>query len=244
MFELLCLDAGNTVVFLDHARVAKILGRGASAERLVVAEGKMKRRLESGDVASVAWSGADLPGWGQWGRTVATMLDELAIHDVADCLEALRAAHVELNLWSKVPDGLRDALLDLRRTGVKVVIVSNSEGTLEKLLGRLGILDAFDFVLDSAVVGVEKPDPRIFHIALERSKVAADHALHVGDVYAMDVVGARQAGLHAALIDPFGHYTDLHPDVPRIESVPALAKSLTLAPHPTYLELVAKKKLR
>jgi putative hydrolase of the HAD superfamily len=137
---------------------------------------------------------------------------------------------------------LREALVDLRQTGVKVVIVSNSEGTLEKLLDRLGILDAFDFVLDSGIVGIEKPDPGIFQIALERSKVSADRALHVGDVYAMDVIGARKAGLHAALIDPFGHYAGLHTDVLRIESVAALAKSLTLAPNPTYLQVTAKKK--
>ncbi len=241
--KLLCLDAGNTVVFLDHARVARIVGRGLPAVQLIVAEGAGKRSMETGDIVVVDWSGAAVPGWGQWGRVAATMLAHAGVErgEIAACLEALRESHTELNLWSRVPEGLREALLDLRKTGVKVGIVSNSEGTLEKLFARLGILDAFDFVLDSAVVGVEKPDPRIFYMALERTKISADRALHVGDVFAMDVVGARAAGVNAALIDPFGHYEGLHADVPRVESIPSLAKSLLVAPGPTYLRLITKK---
>ena len=55
-------------------------------------------------------------------------------------------------------------------------------------------------IVDSRVAGVEKPDPRIFHIALEQLDVAPGDALYVGDVYEVDVVGARNAGLAAALV--------------------------------------------
>lgn len=241
MIELLCLDAGGTVVFLDHERVAKIVG--ISGDALARAEGVMKRKLETGEVISVEWSGSTLPGFAQWGKGMATMLADTGVprSEIPSMLDALRSAHLELNLWSKVPSGLKESVHDLRKTGVKVVIVSNSEGSLEKLLAHLGILDAFDFVLDSGVVGIEKPDPRIFHIALERTKIQPDRALHLGDVYAMDVVGARAAGIHAALIDPASHYEGRHDDVPRVESVEALAKSLVVAPGPTYFRLIAKK---
>jgi putative hydrolase of the HAD superfamily len=241
VIQLLCLDAGGTVVFLDHERVARIVG--VSSDALARAEGVMKRKLETGEVISVEWSGSVVPGFAQWGKGMATMLDDAGIAraEIPRLLEALRAAHLELNLWSRVPEGLKEAVVELRETGVKVGIVSNSEGSLDKLLARLGILEAFDFVLDSAVVGVEKPDPGIFRIALDRTKIAPDRALHVGDVYAMDVVGARAAGVHPALIDPLGHYSGRHGDVPRVESVSALAKSLVVAPGPTYLQLTAKK---
>lgn len=226
--DLLCLDAGNTVVFLDHARVARVVGRGLGADALVVAEGAGKRALETGGVLEVAWSGAHVPGWAQWGRVAATMLASAGVPEaeLSACLELLREAHAELNLWSRVPEGLADAVTALRRAGTKVCIVSNSEGTLERLLHRVGVLHAFDFVLDSAVVGVEKPDPLIFRIALERAGVGPERAMHVGDVYALDVVGARAAGVAAALLDPFGHYEGLHPDVPRVASVAALAREL------------------
>jgi putative hydrolase of the HAD superfamily len=58
-------------------------------------------------------------------------------------------------------------------------------------------------------VGFEKPDPRIFTCALERTGARPDHTLHVGDLYHADVLGARAAGLHALLLDPFGDWRDL-----------------------------------
>jgi putative hydrolase of the HAD superfamily len=62
----------------------------------------------------------------------------------------------------------------------------------------------FRFVLDSRVVGVEKPDPRIFQMALDRAGVAPDEAVYIGDLYSIDVVGSRAAGLDAILLDPAG----------------------------------------
>ena len=68
------------------------------------------------------------------------------------------------------------------------------------------------------MVGVEKPDPEIFRIALRRAGVEAAEAVHVGDLYAVDVVGARRAGLEPVLLDPHGRYGDrgcrTAPDVP------------------------------
>lgn len=231
--ELLCLDAGNVVVFLDHARVARValrLGHRVEADALVACEGEGKRALERGTTVRVAWSAAEIPGWAQWGGVAATMLSRAGVPEraLAEILEVLKAEHTELNLWSRVPEGLADALARLRATGAKVAIVSNSEGSLESLFARLGILGAFDFVLDSAIVGVEKPDPRIFAIATERAGVPAARALHLGDTFATDVLGARRAGLRVALVDPFGHYEGMHSDVPRVRGAVEVAHALTL----------------
>jgi FMN phosphatase YigB (HAD superfamily) len=97
---------------------------------------------------------------------------------------------------------------------------------LEGLFARLGILRHFDAVLDSGKLGVEKPDPRIFEAALARFGTAASRALHLGDTYATDVVGARAAGLRAALIDPYLHYDGLHADVPRVPGVVEVARAI------------------
>jgi FMN phosphatase YigB (HAD superfamily) len=79
---------------------------------------------------------------------------------------------------------------------------------------------AFDVVLDSADEGVEKPDPRFFEIALERSGAQASTTIHVGDLYYVDVVGARNAGLRAVLLDE----ANLRPDAdcPRVRTLSEL----------------------
>ena len=76
-------------------------------------------------------------------------------------------------------------------------------------------------MLDSADEGVEKPDPRLFEIALARSGARAETTLHVGDLYSVDVVGARSAGLHAVLLDAADLYEEI--DCPRVRSLDHLA---------------------
>jgi hypothetical protein len=88
--------------------------------------------------------------------------------------------------------------------GLVAGVVSNS--MVARAPRRRGARDALDFVIDSAVVGVEKPDPRIFHLAIERADVAASEAVYVGDLYSVDVLGSRAAGLGAILLDPRGFW--------------------------------------
>jgi putative hydrolase of the HAD superfamily len=103
-------------------------------------------------------------------------------------------------------------------------VVSNSNGRLRDLLARLGLLDPFSEVIDSHEVGAEKPDPRLFEIALARARARRETTLHVGDFYEIDVVGARAAGLHAALLDVAGLYGG-H-DCLRFASLTALADEI------------------
>jgi len=232
--DLLCLDAGNTVIFLDHARVARLcepLGFATTADALVRAEGETKRALERGEALERAWSHADRPAVRGWGQTVGTMLASAGLprERVPPLLDALWPEHCARNLWSLVPAGLVDALGRARKRGARVAVVSNSEGMLEALFEQLGIRHAFDLVVDSGVVGVEKPDPRIFRIALERFGVPPARALHLGDHYTTDVLGARAAGVRVALVDPHGHLAGRHPEVPRVPGAPEVAAALARA---------------
>jgi putative hydrolase of the HAD superfamily len=108
-------------------------------------------------------------------------------------------------------------------------VVSNSEGQLQLLFDNLGLGKAFDLLIDSHHVGVEKPDPRIFELALAPFSVRPEEALHLGDTFATDVAGARAAGLQTALIDPFDHYRGHYPDVPRVDGVVAVCQSIVAA---------------
>ena len=103
-------------------------------------------------------------------------------------------------------------------------MVSNANGTVGALFDRLGLAPFFDAILDSAVEGVEKPDPRLFLLALDRLGMGPEAAVHVGDLYDVDVVGARAAGVRPVLLDEAGLYEAA--DCPRVRSLVELADHL------------------
>jgi putative hydrolase of the HAD superfamily len=232
--DLLCLDAGNTIVFLDHEATARLATRAGFAldpAALERAEGEAKRRLDRGPehLAPPLPDPEIQRGWGVFVRTMVQLAGGLDDAASAACTRALWREHRVFNLWRRVPDGLIDAITALRQTGVRVCVVSNSEGRLHVLFEQLGIAGAFDLLIDSHVLGVEKPDPAIFHHALKHFGVPTSRALHLGDVVATDIAGARAAGLRAALIDPSDHYAGQHPDVPRVPGVSAVARAVIAA---------------
>lgn len=227
--DLLCLDAGNTVIFLDHAVVAEVLksqGFDVAVPALIDAEGFAKRAIGTSEAAP-AVAGFS-PAHQLWAIVVRTMIERAGVarEHSERCVRALWAEHDVFNLWRRVPDGLRESLDALRAAGVRVCIVSNSEGKLASLFDKLDLSSRFDWVIDSALVGVEKPDPKIFQRALDRFNVSAARALHLGDTVATDVVGARNAGIRTALIDPFSHYVGQFEDVPRVSDVRSVAREI------------------
>jgi putative hydrolase of the HAD superfamily len=216
------------VIFLDHARLGRLLG-GIAPDVLVEAEGRAKRLAESGGLVEVEWSYRSRPGAAAWGRMVATIAVSAGVPraTVAALLDVVWRDHEVKNLWWKVPEGLGEALDAMRAVGVKVAIISNSEGMLERLFRELGLLPHLDLVVDSGLVGFEKPDPRIFRVAFDAFRVAPANALHLGDVFATDILGARAAGCRHALVDPYDHYAGLHPDIARVPGAVAVAHAIT-----------------
>ena len=110
-------------------------------------------------------------------------------------------------LWKQVMPRIPNALARLRDHGLNLVVVSNSDGTCEHSLEAAGLRPYFSVVIDSAIAGFEKPDPRIFAHALARANAKPGRTLHVGDIYHADVLGARGAGIHAVLLDPYEDWT-------------------------------------
>lgn len=125
-----------------------------------------------------------------------------------EALDKLRGYHALHNLWEVVPSDVVPALEWLRSLGLQLAVVSNANGTLCAKFQRLGLGSCVDCVIDSADVGIEKPDARIFECALERLGARRESTLHVGDIYHVDVVGARAAGIRAMLLDPLDLYTE------------------------------------
>lgn len=155
----------------------------------------------------------------------------IAEHLLADVASALDELWKAGGLWTAPLPGAAEGLAAIAATGTPIVIVSNADGTVADLLTRSGLLQVgpgpgveVAAIVDSGVVGVAKPDPRIFELALELAGTTADRAVHVGDAYQYDVRGARAAGVHPVLVDPFGLRADV--DCDRIEQLADLADLL------------------
>jgi putative hydrolase of the HAD superfamily len=140
---------------------------------------------------------------------------------------AIASGHLAVPVWNDVLPGVPEGLAALRARGLRLVAVSNSDGSAAKVLESVGLRDAFDRVVDSHLVGFSKPDARIFETARALAAVEADQVVHVGDLYEADVVGAHAAGIAAILIDPCGFW----PDAPclRVDSCAAAIAALTAA---------------
>ena len=219
------LDAGGVLVFPNWERFAAALqsrGVDVDGKRLRDADPRARYALDQAHVMSDQQRSLSF---------FELVLAECGI-DRSDAttaaIDEIRAYQRTENLWEIVPDFVVPAVQQLRSAGYKLVVVSNANGTLHHLFTRLGIAPLFDVILDSAVEGVEKPDRRYFEIALARSGSEAATTVHVGDLYNVDVRGARGAGLHAVLVDEADLYRDA--DCPRIRSIAELPRMLSFAP--------------
>ena len=128
-------------------------------------------------------------------------------HRLPEVRAALIALHQEKHLWCSVPKETREALQRLQAAKFRLGVVSNSEGRVGEALEAAGLRQYFDVIVDSGLVGIEKPNPRIFDIALQELGVEPDEAIYVGDLYDIDVLGARAAGIEGVLLtatDPAG----------------------------------------
>ncbi len=142
-------------------------------------------------------------------------------------------------------DDATRSLQMLKERGYCVGVISNLRRNMDQLCDNLGIAPYLDFCVTSAEVGVEKPDPAIFREALERAGVGAGEAVHVGDQPRSDLVGAREAGLYAVLLDRGNWHGDVR-DCVRINALSELEGLLAGAPeslqvaargpaHPDYI---------
>jgi HAD superfamily hydrolase (TIGR01549 family) len=222
--ETLFLDAGGVLVFPNWYRVSDTLRRygiEVAPEALWAAEPHAKRIIDEGihvrstTDAQRAWLYMDL----------VFERAGVAPSDAVDAaVRELAAYHAEHNLWEHVPNDVVPALERLRAVVPKLVVVSNANGVLHRMFDRVGLAGFFDVICDSCVEKVEKPDPRYFHLALERSGSRRETTTMVGDLYHVDVIGARNAGLDAILLDPTGLYAEA--DCERVDTLAALADTI------------------
>lgn len=204
----LLFDYGNTIAFLDYELLAREFSTPA-------------RRLDATTLERAEYEGRATLDRIMMGPNPPTDLDQpyrdyfrawlraagIEGEEAQECGRRFAALHVEASLWRVVRAGTLEALERLKSAGFRLAIVSNADGRVEGDARRLGIAPLFDAIIDSQVVGVAKPDPRIFQIALKRLGVAPDEARYAGDIYSIDMVGAGAAGIEGKLIDAMGYYS-------------------------------------
>jgi putative hydrolase of the HAD superfamily len=217
------LDAGNTLVALDYELISERIrseGHAVTAETVRHAEHHARVRLDPHLARGRSTETPDV-----FRLYLRYLLEGLAIPwtEAGDrMVDDLRRAKPPFGLWSVGIPEAPAILARLRTRGLGLAVVSNSNGTVADLLQVLGLAAQVDAVVDSGVVGVEKPDPRIFHHAAAALGVRPEDAVHVGDLYSVDVLGARAAGCGAILMDPAGAWPEL--DCPRARDLPAAAR--------------------
>jgi putative hydrolase of the HAD superfamily len=233
--ETVFLDAGGVLVFPNWHRVSDALvaeGVHVSAETLARAEPLAKKSIDVAHTVSATNDSAR--GWLYFNRILEQA--DVPLSPATDAaLAELHRYHDAENLWELVPPDVEPALALLRRLGLRLVVVSNANGQLRRLFTRLNLAGRVDVMFDSFEEGVEKPDPRLFQIALERSGGRAETTVHIGDLYYVDIVGARAAGLGAVLLDASDLYAGF--DCPRIRVLGELA---TLVSRPDGLRANAR----
>lgn len=157
-----------------------------------------------------------------WTGLYERVLDELGIRD-EDGAHAtyLYDEFSKPERYALFPDAL-PALRELTAHGYVLGIVSNFEGWLGGLLDRLGIAGLMKVVVVSGVEGIEKPDPRIFRLAMDRLGLAASRVVYVGDNPRIDLEPAVALGMGTVLLDRRGIHDGFRGTVVRsLEQVPA-----------------------
>jgi HAD superfamily hydrolase (TIGR01509 family) len=200
-------DAGNTLLEMDYSVIAARLSvgdRSVSAALVEDAELRARVRLDHDLGAGGSTESGDTHG--RYLRYVLSHLGILDESEIAEIARWRRSYNRPVGLWNRASAEAAAALRRVKAAGLIAGVISNSNGSVRSALEQAGLASHLDFVVDSAVVGVEKPDPRIFRLALDAAEVSPADARYVGDLYSVDVLGARRAGLEAILLDPRGYW--------------------------------------
>jgi putative hydrolase of the HAD superfamily len=225
------LDAGGVLVFPEPVNVLPPLRAAGVDPDLAALERAHYQAMATQDAEALP--PVQATWWRNYLRSYTAACGVPA--DRAELLATEMAQGIRGHSWAHVGLGVMDGLRALAALGVPMGVVSNSDGSVQGDLRRLGVCYVpeqapdpagepgpatvgvtMGVILDSAVVGVAKPDPEIFRLALDALGVPAGGAvLHVGDSLRYDVAGALAAGLQPVHMDPYGFCPapDGHPHV-------------------------------
>jgi putative hydrolase of the HAD superfamily len=208
-------DVGGTLIHPDLSRLlAPLLARVTpTAGQFAIAERAAKYAGHAnGDAAP-----AKTPNTSHWHVYFQALLQ--AVGCGLDLLPELTARAGKSHYWTQVDPAAVGTLERLKRH-YRLAVISNADGRIREVLARAGMAGLFDEIIDSGLVGCEKPDPRIFRAGLQAMNANPAQSLYVGDLYTIDYRGATGVGMHALLLDPQGIYDGWQ--APRLASLQEL----------------------
>jgi len=231
--EIVFLDAGETILH-PHPSFPELFVQVAAREGVPLdvadvsaAQSRLAPHLvdlaEDTGVENPSFSAEDARRF--WTFLYRRLLEELGVPDerLVDELFATFSAAESYRLF----DDVGDALAELLSRGYRLGLISNFEGWLEKMLMELEVGHLFEVSVISGTDRIEKPDPAIYELGLERAGVAADRAVHVGDSVSLDVEPALSVGMHAVLLDRIGRYEHVtHVRISSLKELPAAIENL------------------
>ena len=206
-------DVGNTLLFPNRERMLAPIPaeQHPTLETWQAIERRTKQEFDQGLMSGKV-------DHGFWWTFHSHLLQQIGAVDDGVRAKLIENTRNSAN-WDQISPGTREAL---QRMGSRysIAVISNADGRIDKVLQRCGICDCFAGITDSGIVGHEKPSPEIFAAALREMKAEPSESLYVGDVYSVDYVGARNAGMDAVLFDVSGAYREQR--FPRVESLAEL----------------------
>lgn len=205
VLKAIIFDAGNTVMLLNYGVLTEALAaQGFDVAEATAQEAEYRARVRLDPILARRRATEAPEIFRTYMRLICEELGAPGGAAAERALDRLTEYHREHNLWNQPNPQALTVLQTLRGHELIVGMISNSNGWVERLVTERGLRPYFHFVLDSRLVGVEKPDPLIFRIALDRVGISPAEACYIGDLYSIDVVGSRAAGMRAVLLDPAG----------------------------------------
>jgi putative hydrolase of the HAD superfamily len=224
-------DAGETLVhphptFPDlFASILRREGHDVDAETIRERIHVVSDRFSAAAEANELWTTSPERSRRFWHDVYTIFLGDLGIADGDGLVDTVYREFTDLANYALFED-VPPVLDRLRDAGLTLGVVSNFEEWLERLLERLGVREHFDVRVISGVEGMEKPDPRIFELAMERAGVGAADSVYVGDNPEFDVDPALALGMFPVLIDRRDRFPEA--SVARIASLDELPGLLGL----------------
>jgi len=224
------LDAGNTLIH-SHPSESEVLanialehGYSLDMSALLSAMSRSFQRLERMTLADASFWADTSETRAVWTDLYETTLHDVGVDGAAPSIASSAISHYSgPNAWRPYPE-VEEFLESLRELGLIVGVVSNWDGSLPSILEGMELADYFDFIVSSGLVGHPKPYPGIFRVALGKAGVSPHEAIHVGDHYFSDILGAKSVGIQGVLLDR----TDSHRAVADCPKVKTLTHTLDL----------------
>lgn len=216
-------DVGNTLLYPDYAFIRAVLAQHG----IETSEDALMRTQIDAHAATLK-----APGYNRWNLYFSTWLKTAGAPEaeLPAILRTLWERHRQRNLWSRVHPEARSVLETLQNRGYVLGAVSNADGRVVRQLQEVELDGYFATIIDSEVVGVRKPDPEIFRLALKELDLLPQHGCYVGDTYEIDVLGARRVGMMPILLDPFNLSTERQGlRIQTLAQLPSLLQNLSSA---------------